>query len=252
MLFAVAAGLLLLLAGSAAAERHRISDLDRLVAKEQVTELHYTYNTNLDALAAIWSREGNSTNFQQRVANTVGIFCPDPDFQGWYARIADPTGQSGAEILAFYAAHRDTPATLLRDANGTVLPMNLSVVTAYGSLFGQVWAAASSQHFVGMPVVQVYYGDDDRLYATVNMTLHQSYLYNITGTILLANAFNHYNNIFVKYEDGGVNGEGFWCMRQFNSNNHWGPLMLPGTFFDVGQVTDTNYLAGNQRPDPLH
>lgn len=228
--------------------KHKINALDRLIAKDEIKELHYDYNTNLDALAAVWSGEGNSANFQARVAHVVGIFCPDPDFQGWNARVA---GANGAEQLVFRAAHRDTPSTLQKDANGNVIPDQLSVLTAYRDMFGQVWAAGSSQHFVGMPIVDVYYGEDDRLYAEVNMTLHQSYLFNNTGTIILAHAFNHYNNFFVKYDEGGVNGEGFWCMRQFNSNNHWGPVNLPGTFFAQGQVTDTNYLAGNVRPDPV-
>lgn len=187
----------------------RIGDLDRLVAKEQLRELHWFYNTNMDAAAAIRSKlgpAGTSTEFQQRVANVISVFCPDPIFQGWFAR----TGLDGSSPLT--ALHRDTPSTPLDFSNPAAFA-TLSVVQMYRDLLPGVIFINSSQHMVGMEIITVYYGDDGVMRAEFNATLRQIFNQGPVQPGALTESLGHYNNLFMKIDDDGDN-DGRWCMYQ--------------------------------------
>lgn len=72
-----------------------ISPLDVQVITKQVTELQWHYNTNMDAGTALRSvLPLNDPRFLKRVQNVVGVFCPDPIFQGWTA-----TGGELADLI---------------------------------------------------------------------------------------------------------------------------------------------------------
>lgn len=224
--------------------RPRISDLDRLVYKEQVRELHFFYNGNMDDAAAIYGAQGRSEAFVKRFNNVLSVFCPDPDFQGWFAR-GGPYGDS-----PLTARYRDTPA-----ANTPLNISNLSVATIYNQFLPILVFANSSQHFFGMEIIDVYYGADGRLYADVKGTLHQMFFQAIgtpfSPTPVLAHSFGHYDNQFVYNRNGGLNGDGFWCMRKFNANTAFAPF-YPPTSYNPGppQMSNPAYLSDDTRPDP--
>jgi len=210
---------LALLISSASARR--VKDLDRLLAKDAVRELQWFYNSNMDAAAAVLStRSRSSPEFNQRVNNVVGVFCPDPEFQGWTAT----GGVNGG--IQMYARKRDQPAVF------DPTYQNLSVRTIYrDALPGNIFVN-SSQHFVGMEQIRVFYGSDDRLYAEFNATLRQSF--NQRAPIpnpppaAITEVMGHYNNLYVLYTPpGGRRDDAYWCMRKFNSFNAFAFVFNP-------------------------
>jgi hypothetical protein len=161
-----------------------VNDLERLIAKEQLSELHWHYNGNMDAIAALRSiYPVTDARVINRVALLRDIFCPDPIFKGWKAT----GGIDGSEQMS--TRYRDLP-----DPQAFPTP-NQSVVSIYRDvlpiLFGN-----SSQHFVGMPIISVYY-DGNQLRAEFNATLRQVVNIYQAPPAMVTDIMGHYNNKFV-------------------------------------------------------
>ena len=103
--------------------RRECDKLDHLDYKDTVAEIHWFYNTNLDSAAALGgARPFNNPEYQRRLQAVIGIFCPDPIFDGWVAR-GGPNGD------AQLAAHRRNAASPNQDG--------FAVDTIYGFLTGK-------------------------------------------------------------------------------------------------------------------
>lgn len=228
--------------------RRECDKLDRLHYKDKVEELHWFYNTNLDSAAALGTiRPFNDTDYQRRLQAVIGVFCPDPIFDGWVAR----GGPNGDPQLA---ARRRNAASPNQEG--------LSVEAAYGILTGQFIPGqkpvflSSSQHLVSMPIIDVYYDDDNVLHADVNATLAQWWVRNDgteKGSVELGTS--HYNNKFIYYDPPGQGSKNaLWCMKEFNALNTFTITLAknPATgeyrLSADQQLTADNYLSAFVRP----
>lgn len=214
-LVAIVLGLLVIFAE--ANNRRRINDLELLLIERQVKKLQWFYNNNMDTSAAVFSKTQNRADpeFTLHVDNTVGVFCPDPEFQGWTA-----TG-GGDGGIQMYARHRDLPVVPdFTKTDGTAM----SVDFVYRHILPGSIFVNSSQHFVGMENVEIGYREDGRLYAEFNATLRQSFNQFNPATPDIAPAvteiFGRYNNEYLYYDpSGGSDEDAYWCMRRFNAFN---------------------------------
>lgn len=238
-LLLLAAALVLAVCGTQA---RRVNDLERLVAKEQLMELHWYYNTNMDDAAALRSiYPATNPQFLQRVENIRSVFCPDSDFQGWTAT----GGVNGA--VSMQTRYRDVlDPQAIPAANGPQ-----SVTSIYRDVLPLIFGN-SSQHFVGMPIITLSYGADNRLYAEFNATLRQVVNINFPpNPAMITDIMGHYNNKFVLVDPPGQGRENaYWCMRQFNAFNAFSVTHLVGTTFLAEQNANNNQLSAFTRPEP--
>lgn len=215
----------------------RVNDLERLIAKEQLSELHWHYNGNMDAIAALRSiYPVTDSRVINRVAMLRDIFCPDPIFKGWVA-----TGgiNGGVQMSTRY---RDLP-----DPQAFPVP-NQSVVSIYRDVLPLLFGN-SSQHFVGMPIIRVYYEGKD-LRAEFNATLRQVVnIFQAPAPPMVTDITGHYNNKFLFYDppgDGPKNA--YWCMEQFNSFNAFSFSHIPSTYYLSDQNANDAQLSVGVKP----
>ena len=216
---ALALALLCLLANTCLAAR-RVNDLERLVAKEQLTELHWHYNGNMDAIAALRSiYPVTDARVLNRVALLRDIFCPDPIFKGWLA-----TGGINGSV-SMSTRYRDIPDPLAFPTP------NQSVVSIYRDVLPGLFGN-SSQHFVGMPIITVYYDENNQLRAEFNATLRQVVNIHLSpNPPMVTDILGHYNNKFVFLNPpGNGRSDSYWCMEQFNAFNAFSVTHFPGTY----------------------
>jgi hypothetical protein len=226
----------------------RVNDLERLVAKEQLSELHWFYNGNMDAAAALrskWPATPAGTaqaiadpEFAARVANIRDVFCPDPIFKGWTA-----TGgaNGGVQMATRYRDILDTQA--FPAAGGPQ-----SVVSIYRDVLPIIFGN-SSQHFVGMPIVTVYY-DGNVLRAEFNATLRQVVNIFQAPPAMVTDIMGHYNNKFVYLDPPGQGRtDAYWCMEQFNAFNSFSFSQFASTYYLAEQNANDAQLSVSRKPD---
>jgi hypothetical protein len=178
------------------AKRACLDILVRTTAREGIIDAHNTYSANVDAIAALYGSTGNDAAIAKRVNTTINIFCPDPLFEGWIST----AGPSGDVVLA----------AKKRDSSTASSP--LSVLNIYRDVLPTVFGG-HSQHRFGYPVINVYYGDDNRLHADWNSTYTHT-VYQV-GSLTMNHA--HYSNHWMLYDPPGRSTPAYWCMSKFSS-----------------------------------
>jgi len=222
----------------------KVNDLERLIAKEQLSELHWFYNGNMDAAAALRSKwpltpAGSQQaladpEFAARVANIRDVFCPDPIFKGWRA-----TGgaNGGVQMSTRYRDTIDTQA----------FPMPQSAVSIYRDVLPLIFGN-SSQHFVGMPIITVYY-DGTVLKAEFNATLRQVVNIFQAPPAMVTDITGHYNNKFIFLDPPGQGKDNaYWCMEQFNAFNTFSFSHVPTTYYLTDQNANDAQLSVSKKP----
>lgn len=227
----------------------RINDLDRLVAKDKLTELQWFYNGNMDAAAALrskWPATPAGTaqavadpEFAARVANIRDVFCPDPIFKGWTA-----TGGTNGDVQMATRYRDILDPEAVPAVNGPQ-----STVSIYRDILPIIFGN-SSQHFVGMPIVTIYYDGNNTLRAELNATLRQVVNIYQAPPAMITDIMGHYNNKFVFLDPPGEGRrDAYWCMEEFNAFNSFSFTQIPSTYYLSAQNANNAQLSVSVKPD---
>lgn len=245
-------GLAVLLLVTGADAKRQLSELEELVHERHLRKLHWFYNSNMDNAAAIRSKlgpTGTSAEYLERVNNVMSVFCDDPLFKGWFAR--SPT-VGGAATQALVALKKSTPSTPLNFADPNAFA-TLSVLQVYRDFLPGFIFINSSQHFVGMEMVEFSVDDNGVVRAEFNATLRQLFNQGPASPAnpngVLGESIGHYNNKFMLIDPPGQNlRNAYWCMYEFNANTNFAPTWAPGYSLGSQLAVDT-YLGASERPD---